>query len=84
MLTIVIANTMQFTIVNELPRISGAAFLAISVENIGESPTTVIPQTKKKTSKSAGDPCISASGDTRQQAPETSNAIAAVGFSPNR
>lgn len=39
---------MEFTMVNAVPRDSAGAFLATSVENRGESATTVSPQKIRK------------------------------------
>jgi hypothetical protein len=72
MLKMVIANPMLFTIVNAEPRDSAGAFLATSVENCGESPTTANPQSSNsRINSQAGRP--KSRGDPRQTIPETSS-----------
>ena len=48
MLMMVIPNTIQLTMVREVPFESAGAFWATKVENIGESAVTANPQTNRK------------------------------------
>lgn len=47
MLIIVMANPIQFTMVNAVPLFAASALPATSVENKGESAITTIPQNNK-------------------------------------
>ena len=63
------ANPMQFTIVNAVPRYSAIVLLAIKVENCGLSATTTAPQNKINTIKTHRG-ANNKKGETRQQIPE--------------
>jgi hypothetical protein len=54
-LTMVIENPMQFTMVSDVPRDAAGAFCAIKLENNGESAITENPQINKKKMKNAGE-----------------------------
>lgn len=69
MLTMVIENPMQFTIVSAEPTEPGGALSAFNEENCGESPATVIPQMMRKRRKSAVG-TSKRNGDTMQHTPE--------------
>ena len=72
-----IRNPIELAIVSAEPTYSGGAFFAFRAENWGESPTTVIPQIKRKMiNKVKSKP--KNSGDNRQQAPDTVSWIAAT------
>src|ERR1041384_2013553 len=70
MLTIVIANPMEVTIVRADPTSRGGANRAVNAENCGESPTTAIPQTTIALRKSANGKREN-KGERKQHAPET-------------
>ena len=72
MLTIVIANPIEVTMVNAVPLFAAGADCATRVENCGESDTTVIPQINKINKKNAGER-LKIKGDNKQQAPEINN-----------
>jgi len=72
MLTIVIANPIEVTMVNAVPLFSAGADCATRVENCGESETTVSPQITKIKMKIAG-PKLKISGENKQQIPDINN-----------
>ena len=77
MLTMLIANPKQFTIVSPVPfKVIGAA-LATKLENWGESAVTAIPQIHHPIKKRMGGNWKSI-GDTRQKPPEISKANSAT------
>ena len=82
-LTIVIANPIQFTIVNEDPRDSSGAFWAISVENNGESAITTRPQKNKNRSNAVIEVLNRNNGERRQQRQESNNDTVAIFFGCN-
>ena len=84
MLTIVIANPTQLTMVSAVPLDSSGAFLATKVENIGESATTVAPQTNRNRRKIKTESVYNKSGEARQQMPDSNREIVAIFFAPNR
>jgi len=71
MLMIVRKNPMQFTIVKAVPLISGSAFCATRVENIGESAITTVPQNNKKKRKLVEPNCVKAKGEIKQHIQES-------------
>jgi len=83
MLTIVIANPIQFTIVNEVPRDSSGAFCAITVENRGESAITTRPQKNKNRSNTESTPLNRNSGENKQQRQERNSDTVAIFFGGN-
>ena len=78
----VIAKPMLFTIVNAVPLVSDFVLWATSVENSGESATTIIPQKRRNIMNTIGGLQSMAIGDIKQQVPENANAVAAVFFEP--
>lgn len=68
MLTIEMPNPMQLVRVRTLPTAWGGALLAVSVENCGESPATVMPQTMSQTHIHGNGADIS-HGANKQQSP---------------
>ena len=72
MLTMVMANPIQFMMVNPVPTNSFGAVLALIAEYCGESPTTTIPQKIKKPIKISGD-AENKNGDRIQQIPDSSS-----------
>lgn len=82
MLTIVIANPIQFTIVSAVALDSAGAFCATSVENNGESATTAIPQISKNPIKTGSDAKAKTKGESKQQQQDISNENLATCFSP--
>lgn len=84
MLTMVIEKPRQFTIVRAVPREVVGAFWATSVENRGESATTVIPQKKRKPISAGAEGLAKNKGDTRQHPPDNASAVAATVRAPNR
>ena len=79
----VIANPIELTMVSAVPLDSPAAFLATSVENKGESATTINPQKIKKATSTSPDPWKNISGESRQHNPDRKSAVAAVLFAPH-
>lgn len=82
MLTIVMANPIQFTIVSAVALDSAGAFFATRVENNGESATTAIPQIIKKPIKTAVDALEKINGENKQQQQDNNREIRATCFSP--
>src|SRR5882672_12174050 len=82
MLTIVIENPIQFTMVSEVPRDSSGALRATRVENSGESAITTSPQMIKKTSNKIIESDNRNSGETTQHKHDKNNAIEATLFAP--
>jgi len=72
MLTIVIANPIEVTMVNAVPLFEIGADCATRVENCGESDTTVIPQINNIDKKNSGER-LKIKGDDKQQTPEINN-----------
>ena len=83
MLRIVIANPMQFTMVNAVPLYWMGAFFATNVENNGESAITAIPQTRRKISKMRVLLRLKTNGKTRQLKPDKASAKEATFLVPN-
>ncbi len=83
MLTMEIAKPMLLTRVSRLPTASRGAFIAVSVENCGESPTTVVPQVASQSAKRRS-PASSISGASRQQAPLAASCAPATLALPKR
>ena len=81
MLIIVIANPIEFTIVNAVPLVSGSVFVATRVENKGESAITTNPQKIKKLTKIKG-LLENTKGEIRQHKPDNIRKYVAVFFSP--
>lgn len=82
MLTMVIANPIQFTMVSDVPLDSCGAFCATKVENNGESVITAIPQVNKKAIRTVAELFKSANGDIKQQVHDINKAIVAVFLAP--
>lgn len=78
MLIIVMANPIQFTMVNAVPLYFGMAFCASNVENNGESAITTIPQKIKKLSNINSEFAERIKGDTKQQIHDNNNAVKAT------
>ena len=72
MLTMVIANPIQLTMVSAEPTSVGGAFLATKVENWGESPDTTVPQKIKIPKKNPADAWKN-KGEKRQQIPDAAS-----------
>ncbi len=83
MLAIEIAKPMQLTKVSTLPTASRGAFCAVSVENCGESPTTVTPQMASH-SANTGSGAVSSRGASAQHSPLTPSCNAATRALPQR
>src|SRR5260221_8258482 len=83
MLTIVIANPIEVTIVRADPTSCGGANRAVNAENCGESPTTMMPQMTIALRKSASGN-RKKSGDRKQQRPETRSWAHATRALPHR
>ncbi len=81
MLTIVIANPIQFDIVSAVPLNSGGAAAAIIVENCGESEITNMPQRHKAIINNCGG-SKNNSGETKQNIPDISNELYATFLLP--
>src|SRR5690606_477506 len=81
-LHMVMLKPIQLTRVSAVPRDSGKASRAISVENIGESAITAIPQNNRNIKNTAvhGRPKIR--GEIRQHIPEAAMATAAAHSGP--
>src|SRR4051812_34982186 len=76
------ANPILFTIVSEAPLEAAGALWAMSVENMGESATIVIPHIKRKI-KSNGVVCVeNTSGESKQQIQEINKAVVATLLGP--
>ena len=69
MLTIVIANPIDVTIVNPVPLFAAGADWATRVENCGESDTTVNPQINKINRKKSEEK-LKIIGDIKQHTPD--------------
>ena len=82
MLTIVIANPIQLTIVSEVPLDSSGAFNATSVENIGESAVTNHPQKNRKTKNSPTELFIIKRGEQIQHKQDKLREIVAIFLGP--
>ncbi len=82
MLTIVIANPIQFTMVSAVPLSFASALWATNVENKGESAITTNPQNNKNTNTTVNEVVENSKGEIRQQIPEQAKAIEAIRFSP--
>ena len=81
-LTIVIANPIQLTIVREVPLDSSGALNATSVENIGESAVANHPQKNKNTRKSVRESFIKNSGEQMQHKQDKLRATVAIFLGP--
>ena len=81
---IVIANPIQFTIVNEVPLDSSATFCATSVEKSGESAITTNPQKNKKAISTVEELFNKNNGESKQQQQDRNNAMVAIFFAPKR
>ena len=78
----VIEKPMQFTIVNDVPLVSAGALCATNVEKSGESAITTNPQKNKNAINTVTELFSNNSGESRQQAPDKNNAMAAIFFAP--
>ena len=67
------AKPMQLTMVSAEPLKDSGACRATSVENCGESPTTLKPQRPKNITKTRKLPCKKITGDSKQHIPEVSS-----------
>ena len=83
MLTMVMEKPMQLTMVNDVPLDCSGAFLAIKVENKGESATTVIPQKIKNEIRTKPEAAINIRGERIQQRQDKNKEIVAILFTPN-
>ena len=81
-LTIVMANPIELTIVRAVPFISGGAFCATKVENRGESAITTIPQKSRKAINIISESRKNINGEIRQHPHDKSNAMNAIRFVP--
>lgn len=84
MLTMVMENPTLFTIVRDVPRVSGGALCATKVEKRGESAITTRPQKNKKAMNTAGDTANRNRGEARQQTHDNNNASVANFLAPKR
>ena len=84
MLTMVIANPMQLTIVSDVPLAAAGALRATNVENKGESAATVSPHTKRKVIRAPGAAANRNSGDTRQHMQDSTSDKLATFIVPKR
>ena len=82
MLTMVMANPMQLTMVNAVARDCCGAFCATRVENIGESAMTTMPQNKRNRISARGLDCARRMGEIKQHVPDAANAREATFFGP--
>ncbi len=78
MLTIVIEKPIQFTIVSDEPLIVLGTEPAMSVENIGESATTLNPQVKRKRKRRKVDGWDTIKGVSKQHTPDTMSDKSAI------
>ena len=78
MLTIVIANPIQFTIVSAVPLSLEGAFWATIVENNGESAITTIHQNNKKEINKTSCCVKNIKGDITQQTQDKKSALKAI------
>ena len=83
MLTILMANPIQFIRVSAVPFNSGVTDEATKLENWGESAVTAIPQRQKATRKTAVGNWNS-NGEIKQKSPEMNKGTTATFLLPNR
>ena len=82
MLTIVIENPIQLTIVSAVPFVSDAALCATKVENIGESAITTMPQKKRNAMNTIVLGVVMMGGEIKQDKTENERATIAVFGAP--
>ena len=82
MLTMVMAKPILFTKVRAVPFIFGSALFATSVENIGESAITTIPQKSKNEINTISELEENSKGKTKQQSPDKAKENTATFFAP--